>query len=43
MDLGAVDKAVWRQGDGTHDPSRFLPAHSRYNPMIKPLEVPEVV
>lgn len=43
MDLSAVDKAVWRQGDGLHNLSTFPPAHSSYNSMIKPLEGPEVV
>lgn len=43
MDLDAVDKAVWRQGDGIHDLSRFLPAHSSCNSVIKPLEDPKVV
>lgn len=42
-DLNAGDKAVWSPGDGLHDLSKFLPAHSSYNSMIKPLEGPEVV
>lgn len=41
--LGTTDKAVWRQGDGTHDLSKFPVAHSSYNSVIRPLEGPEVV
>lgn len=42
-DLSAGDKAVWSQGDGLQDLSKFPPAHCTYNSMIKPLEGPKVV
>lgn len=43
MGPDAVDGAAWRQGDGLCDLSKFLPAPSSYNSMIKPLEGPEVI